>query len=296
MTKLYPKGYEPSVKIDDDDSTRNKILNAILMPKPQEPELDTDLFHVMAQRRSTRKFDSRSVEQWKIDKILAAADTAPTAGNFQGFEVFYVNDPKVREKLVSAANNQPYVNTPVVLVFCMNPSRVKLDFPQMILEKFSLQDATLAAAYSQLAAAVFGFIVAKRYWGSKVFGRAYLALALGYASYFVGWALWFVYEIFYQVENPYPYYPDIFYFAYYPLAIYHIRTNVHYFKRKLDSKQNFAIFSIPIGITLLYAFFGYVTLDASNGIFSTTVLPIPEYDFDFHKEFWWGPHSFLPRH
>jgi len=156
MTKLYPKGYEPSVRLDDDDSTRNKILNAILMPKPQEPELDTDLFHVMAQRRSTRKFDSSPVEQWKIDKILAAADTAPTAGNFQGFEVFYVNDPKIKEKLVAAANNQPYVNTPVVLVFCMNPSRVKLDFPQMILEKFSLQDATLAAAYSQLAASALG--------------------------------------------------------------------------------------------------------------------------------------------
>jgi len=156
VTKLYPKGYEPSVKLEDDDSTRNKILNAILMPKPQEPELDTDLFHVMAQRRSTRKFDSRSVEQWKIDKILAAADTAPTAGNFQGFEVFYINDPKIKEKLVAAANNQPYVNTPVVLVFCMNPSRVKLEFPQMILEKFSLQDATLAAAYSQLAASALG--------------------------------------------------------------------------------------------------------------------------------------------
>jgi len=138
------------------------------------------------------------------------------------------------------------------------------------------------------AAAIFGFSVAKRYWGSKVFGRAYLALALGYASYFVGWALWFVYEIFYQVENPYPYYPDIFYFAYYPLAIYHIRTNIHYFRRKLNSKQNFVIFSIPVAVTLLYAFFGYVPLDVPNGIFSTTTLPIPEYDFDFHKEFWVG--------
>src|SRR3989338_1516232 len=135
------------------------------------------------------------------------------------------------------------------------------------------------------AAAVFGFIVAKRYWGSEVFGRAYLALAIGYASYFVGWALWFVYPVHYEVENPYPYYPDIFYFAYYPFAIYHIRTNVHYFKRKISPKQNFVIFIIPVVVTLLYAFFGYVPLEAPNGIFSTTVLPIPEYELDFHKEF-----------
>ena len=82
----------------------------------------------MATRRSTRKFSKNPVEKWKIDKILAAADTAPTAGNFQGFEIFYVSDKKTKEELVKASNNQPYVNTPLVLVFCMNPSRVKLDF------------------------------------------------------------------------------------------------------------------------------------------------------------------------
>lgn len=96
------------------------------------------------------------VEEWKIDKILAAADTAPTAGNFQGFEIFYIRDPKTKEKLVEAANNQPHVNTPVVLVFCKNPSRVKLNFPPEILAKFAIQDATLAAAYSQLAAHALG--------------------------------------------------------------------------------------------------------------------------------------------
>jgi nitroreductase len=38
----------------------------------------------------------------------------------------------------------------------MDPSRVKMNFPPDILAKFSLQDATLAAAYSQLAAAALG--------------------------------------------------------------------------------------------------------------------------------------------
>ena len=91
-----------------------------------------------------------------VDKILAAADTAPTAGNFQGFKVFYIKNKKTKEALVEAANNQPYVNAPVVLVFCMDPLRVKMDFSPEILDKFSLQDATLAAAYSQLAASGIG--------------------------------------------------------------------------------------------------------------------------------------------
>lgn len=153
-TRVWPKGYTPAV-ISESDS-RDNILNTILTSKVPEKHVNTDLFYVMSTRRSTRKFSPRPIEQWKIDKIIAAADTAPTAGNFQGFEIYYVKDSKVKEKLVDAANNQPYVNTPVILVFCMNPERVKLNFPQEVLAKFSIQDATLAAAYSQLAASALG--------------------------------------------------------------------------------------------------------------------------------------------
>jgi nitroreductase len=38
----------------------------------------------------------------------------------------------------------------------MNPARVKLNFSPEIIKKFSVQDATLAAAYSQLAAHALG--------------------------------------------------------------------------------------------------------------------------------------------
>src|ERR671932_977383 len=103
-----------------------------------------------------RKFENKEVEDSKVEMILAAADTAPTAGGFQGFEIYNVKNPEIKLKLVDSANKQPYVNAPVVLVFCMNPSRVKMNFPPDILRKFSMQDATLAAAYSQLAAHALG--------------------------------------------------------------------------------------------------------------------------------------------
>jgi nitroreductase len=156
--KIYPKEFFPSITIDDvNDTKENKILQSILVDKNKSVIPETDFFRVIAARRSTRNFDtSRFVEQWKIDKILAAADTAPTAGNFQGFEVFYIKNKEIKKRLVEAANNQPYVNAPVVLVFCRDTSRVKLNFPSEILAKFSLQDATLAAAYSQLAASALG--------------------------------------------------------------------------------------------------------------------------------------------
>jgi FMN reductase [NAD(P)H] len=135
--KVYPKLEEES-KQDFDDI------------------LETNIFNVMLNRRSQRKFEDRPVEDWKIEMIFAAADTAPTAGGFQGFEIYNVKDTKVKADLVEAANKQPYVNSPVVLVFCMNPSRVKMNFPPELLQKFSLQDATLAAAYAQIAAHALG--------------------------------------------------------------------------------------------------------------------------------------------
>jgi FMN reductase [NAD(P)H] len=131
-----------------------------IYPKEDVPEnvegvedvLQTNLFNVMLNRRSQRKFEDKSVEGWKMEMIFAASDTAPTAGGFQGFEIFHVKNAEVKKKLVEAANGQPYVGAPEVLVFCMNPKRVKLNFSQDTIRKFSVQDATLAAAYAQLAA------------------------------------------------------------------------------------------------------------------------------------------------
>ena len=133
----WPKGHKPKDGSTENLAIRFGLISNILKEKPVK-KINTEIFNVMATRRSTRKFSKNPVEMWKIDKILAAADTAPTAGNYQGFEIFYVRDNAKKVSLVKAANNQPYVNTPVVLVFCMNPDRIKLDFPKEIISKFSL--------------------------------------------------------------------------------------------------------------------------------------------------------------
>lgn len=160
--KVFPRGYRPRRPAGQNEGedgeypdAGNRLLDAIFKSVPSEL-VDTDIFAVMSKRRSTRRFTDRPVEASKVDKIIAAADTAPTAGNFQGFEIFYVKDPQKKERLVGACNNQGYVNAPVVLVFCKNPERVKFKFPGEILRKFAIQDATLAAGYSQLAAQALG--------------------------------------------------------------------------------------------------------------------------------------------
>ena len=138
LPKVYPKEPAPQEKAEIDDV------------------LSSNIFNVMLNRRSQRKFEEKEIEDWKIDIIFAAADTAPTAGGFQGFEIYHIKNTQLKQNLIKAANNQPYVNAPLVLVFCSNPSRVKLNFHPEVINKFSIQDATLAAGYAQLAAHALG--------------------------------------------------------------------------------------------------------------------------------------------
>src|SRR5919204_739419 len=146
FSRMYSEDFRPLV-YPKEEGVSGEELDDILQ---------TNLFNTMLSRRSQRKFQNKQVEDSKLEMIFAAADTAPTAGGFQGFEGYHVKNPDVKLNLVEASNNQPYVNAPVVLVFCMNPSRVKMNFPQHIIKKFSVQDATLAAAYAQLAAHALG--------------------------------------------------------------------------------------------------------------------------------------------
>jgi hypothetical protein len=105
---------------------------------------------------------------------------------------------------------------------------------------------------SWAAPAIMSFYIAKRYWGSKVFGRAYLALGIGYTCLTIGQTLFSIYQIVYQVVNPYPYYPDIFFSSFYFFALYHLRKNSHYFKRKLSRKQIIFLIVIPAGTVTIY--------------------------------------------
>lgn len=102
-------------------------------------------------RRSIRSFSNKPVEKSKIQKILKAIWMAPSAKGLQNFQVFIVDDIKKKEKLVKATFNQEYVNASIVLVFCSNPKRIKF-MGSRGKNLLSVQDATIATAYAQLAA------------------------------------------------------------------------------------------------------------------------------------------------
>lgn len=121
------------------------------------PEVAMEFFEVVRQRHSIRNYSSRPVEQGKLDRVLAAANLAPSAANLQSYEVYVVTKVKQRAALAKAACAQGFVLVaPLSLVFCTNPVRLLERYGERGRGLYAVQDATIACAYAQLAAAAQG--------------------------------------------------------------------------------------------------------------------------------------------
>lgn len=113
-------------------------------------------FDVLKKRHSVRAFTSRPIEESKIRQILEAANSAPSAGNLQAYKIFLVENEAKKRELALASFAQSFVaEAPIVLVFCADPERSKR-YGKRGKELYCIQDATIAAAYAQLAAVDLG--------------------------------------------------------------------------------------------------------------------------------------------
>lgn len=116
-----------------------------------------DLFTVFQERHSVRAFAERPVEPEKLRALLEAANRAPSAGNLQAYEIYVVTRPTVLKALMRAAFEQKFIaQAPVVFVFCAHPTRSASSYGERGATLYSVQDATIACAYAQLAATALG--------------------------------------------------------------------------------------------------------------------------------------------
>lgn len=117
----------------------------------------TNFFDLAKQRRSIRAFESRPVEQEKVQKILETANAAPSAGNLQAYEIYLATSARDRAALARAALGQLFIaSAPVVLVFCAHPARSAQRYGDRGTRLYALQDATIAVTYAMLAVADLG--------------------------------------------------------------------------------------------------------------------------------------------
>ncbi|MGD8498678.1 MAG: nitroreductase family protein [Chromatiales bacterium] len=117
-----------------------------------------DFFETVRHRHSVRRYQSdMPVEAEKLHAVLETALAAPSAGDLQAYKIVVVTDRATREALADAAAHQGFVaEAPVCLVFCSDPQRSAETYGARGRELYTIQDATIAAAYAQLAVVAAG--------------------------------------------------------------------------------------------------------------------------------------------
>ncbi len=117
-----------------------------------------DFFETVRHRHSVRKYHSdMPVEPNKLHAVLEIAIAAPSAGDLQSYQIIVVRDHKKRHALSKAASQQTFIaEAPVCLVFCSEAQRSQQEFGDRGRTLYALQDATIAAAYAQLAVVAAG--------------------------------------------------------------------------------------------------------------------------------------------
>ncbi|MEW6748821.1 MAG: nitroreductase family protein [Candidatus Micrarchaeota archaeon] len=109
-------------------------------------------YELIKNRHSVRAFSENPVEPEKLRRILAAMERAPSAGNLQSYKVYIVRSEDARKDLVPACSYQEFLSqAPAVLVFCADQKQAESKYEQRGFELYSIQDATIACAYAQLA-------------------------------------------------------------------------------------------------------------------------------------------------
>lgn len=118
--------------------------------------LTMEFFDVLEKRRSTRKFTDKPIEQGKLDRILEAINSAPSAHNLQAYELYLVESDGKKRELREACRGQAWVEeAPVDIVFCTNVERRISREPKRG-AFYAMGDAFIACCYAQLAATALG--------------------------------------------------------------------------------------------------------------------------------------------
>jgi nitroreductase len=116
-----------------------------------------DFFDVIQARRSVRAFSETPVRREELERVVATARLAPSAGDLQSYRIVVIEDEVTKAALVAAALGQAFVGeAPVVLVFFADPKRSESRYARRGASLFCVQDATIAACYAQLAATAQG--------------------------------------------------------------------------------------------------------------------------------------------
>lgn len=117
-----------------------------------------DFFQTVRLRHSVRKYQTElPVAEEKLHAILETASAAPSAGDLQSYHMVVVRSAAQREALAATTEDQAFIaEAPLSIVFCSDKRRAADKYGERGKNLYAVQDATIAAAYAQLAVVAAG--------------------------------------------------------------------------------------------------------------------------------------------
>jgi len=115
------------------------------------------MHEIFKKRHSARSFKSNEVELRKLNEILEAANSAPSAGNLKAREIKVVKDLETKKALARAALGQDFIaEASIVLVFFALSKKSGRKYGERGRNLYSIQDATISASFAWLQAVNLG--------------------------------------------------------------------------------------------------------------------------------------------
>ncbi len=112
-----------------------------------------DFYETVGKRHSVREFKKGDIDDKALLRILETANLAPSAGNLQAYKIYMVKNEDAKQALADAALEQEFLaGAPIVLVFVACQKKASAKYGDRGAGLYCIQDATIAAAYAQLAA------------------------------------------------------------------------------------------------------------------------------------------------
>lgn len=166
--------------------------------------------------------------------------------------------------------SQPQINKKIIYGILLLGVGIYVLFNTLDEDTVSVIVFPLSVLFSS-GVSVMAFFVSKKYWGTEIFGKAYLLLGIGYLSYTIAEITYYTLDI--LGHETYPSIADVFFFMLYPPIFIYLVLNIRFFKVKITKLQKIWGSAIPI-----LALTAYVTL--------SLLVADTEMNFDF--DFWFG--------
>ena len=110
---------------------------------------------IINNRRSVRKFKTDPITAEQVDRLLNAAQIAPSAGNQQPLEVIVVTEDK--DRLIEATGRQKFiVDAPVVFIILSNNKDTVNRYKRRGADLYHMQDTAASVQNVLLLAKSFG--------------------------------------------------------------------------------------------------------------------------------------------